>query len=199
LGLSGVGKTFTEDVVKEMANNNERPIIFPLSNPTDLAECSFEDAVNWTDGKVIFASGSPFQPYEYKGKTLYPSQGNNMFIYPGIGLGVTACRSRHVSWKMFMKAAETLSLNVPDSQLEKGIIYPDVNDIRRVSLKIAIEVVKVAASMKANRLEVPMFQIEDYIKERMYEPKYLPYVGWNLQDSFRTVSAEKNTPWKHLD
>jgi malate dehydrogenase (oxaloacetate-decarboxylating)(NADP+) len=91
LGLSGAGRTFTEDVVRSMAANTERPIIFPLSNPTDHAECTAEEAFTWTDGRAIVASGSPFDPVQYKGKTYYPSQGNNMVRACGVSCVVCVC------------------------------------------------------------------------------------------------------------
>jgi len=177
LGLSGTPNIFTEDIIREMTKFNERPIIFPLSNPTHRAECSFEQAVNWTDGKVIFASGSPFEPYEYKGVIHYPSQGNNMFIYPAIGLAAVVSKSSRISISMFSKAAEALSEYVPQSQLEKGNIYPDVKDIRKVTLYIAMKVYQVALEQGISKHYPPTgVTLHDYIASHMYIPSYNPYV-----------------------
>jgi malate dehydrogenase (oxaloacetate-decarboxylating)(NADP+) len=114
LGLSGVGGTFTEEVIREMSKHCAKPIIFPLSNPTSKAECTAEQAYQWTDGTAIVASGSPFGPVQYKGKTLTPTQGNNMYIFPGLGLGIIASKSKRVTDSMFYAAAKTLAAWVPD-------------------------------------------------------------------------------------
>jgi len=94
LGLTGVGGIFGEETIRTMSANVEKPIIFPLSNPTSSAECTAEQAYEWSSGRCVFASGSPFQPVEYEGKTLRPSQCNNMFVFPGVGLGATLVRAR---------------------------------------------------------------------------------------------------------
>merc|ERR1712100_339731 len=130
VGLSGQGGSFDEEIIKLMKDNNERPIIFALSNPTRNAECTAEQAYKWTDGKAIFASGSPFDPVELNGETLVPGQGNNMFIFPGLGFGAAKAHSRRVSDKMIVRAAEVLSEYVSDEEIEKGNIYPPIEDFR---------------------------------------------------------------------
>merc|ERR1711988_1507810 len=130
--------------IREMKKYCEVPIIFPLSNPTSRAECSFEDAVQWTDGQLLFASGSPFQPYEYKGKTYYPSQGNNMFVFPGIGLGAVVSKTTSLTDRMFYLASKELALFVSDEDIRNGKVYPDITKIRLLSERIACNVVNEA-------------------------------------------------------
>jgi len=180
LGLSGIGGLFTEEVIKEMAKHVEKPIVFPLSNPTDRAECSAEHAFLWTKGQAIFASGSPFKPVQLDGKTYYPSQGNNMFIFPGIGLGAVATHSKRVSTTMFATAAEVLSSCVSEETLARGQVYPDVNHIRDVTVKVATAVAQLSFDQKLARRYPPEGKdLSQWIREEMYTPSYRPYV---LQD-----------------
>src|SRR5210317_2434308 len=143
LGLSGQPQTFTKEVVEAMAEINERPIIFALSNPTSMAECTAEQAYTWSDGRAIFASGSPFDPVKYGNRTFVPGQGNNAYIFPGVGLGVIVSRSRVVTDEMFLAAAHSLANQVKDSDIERGRVYPPLADIRQVSANIAAEVCKI--------------------------------------------------------
>jgi len=142
IGLSGQPKQFNEDVIKEVYSHCKRPIIFALSNPTSKSECSAHDAYYWTDGNCIFAAGSPFDPVEYKGKTYIPGQGNNMFIFPGLGFGTWLAQSRLVSEEMIMVAATTLAECVTQADLDKGLIYPSVNEVQAISRKIAANVIR---------------------------------------------------------
>ena len=144
LGLSGAAGTFTEEVVKQMASQNSHPIIFPLSNPTSKAECSFEQCMKWTNGKALFASGSPFDQIEIDGRTFIPSQGNNMLIFPGVGLAAVVFKLEKITDSMFYRAARTLAEYVPEHQLSRGMIYPQIPDIRNVSMKIATAVAREA-------------------------------------------------------
>ncbi|PRP77054.1 putative NAD-dependent malic enzyme [Planoprotostelium fungivorum] len=177
LGLSGVGGLFTEEIIREMAKHVEDPIIFPLSNPTDRAECSAENAFKWTNGKAIFASGSPFKPVEIDGKMYYPSQGNNMFIFPGIGLGAVATQARRVSTTMFATAAEVLSSCVSEETLARRQVYPDVNHIRDVTVKVATAVADLAIQQKVAKRGPPEGKdLAEWIREEMYTPTYRPYV-----------------------
>ncbi|KAK6016027.1 malic enzyme, NAD binding domain protein, partial [Ostertagia ostertagi] len=139
VGASTKGGAFTEEVIKTMAEFNERPIIFALSNPTANAECTAEAAIRLTDGKVLFASGSPFENVQYKGKTYKPGQGNNAYIFPGIGLGAVLFRSKHITDKIFLLAAREVSNSVTEKSLEKySRVYPRLKDIRELSIKIAV-------------------------------------------------------------
>jgi malate dehydrogenase (oxaloacetate-decarboxylating)(NADP+) len=116
LGLSTMKGAFTQEVIEKMAALNPRPIIFPLSNPVSLSECEFKEAIDWTDGKVIFASGSPFLPYTYKGKEYYPGQGNNMYVFPGIGLGGVLSKCAHVSSSMVENGSLALAESLTEEE-----------------------------------------------------------------------------------
>eukprot|EP01116_Phalansterium_solitarium_P022462 TRINITY_DN7431_c0_g1_i1.p1 TRINITY_DN7431_c0_g1~~TRINITY_DN7431_c0_g1_i1.p1 ORF type:complete len:595 (-),score=135.40 TRINITY_DN7431_c0_g1_i1:226-2010(-) len=177
LGLSGVAGVFTEAAVREMARFNSKPILFPLSNPTEKAECSARQAFEWTEGRALFASGSPFEPVEINGKVCLPSQGNNMFIYPGIGLAAVSTGLRTIPSSMFSKAAETLANCVSDEELEKGLVYPDISNIRSVSLKVAVEVARLAyAKGLATKFPPESVDLETFIQRHMYQPQYSSYV-----------------------
>ncbi|KAF8635977.1 hypothetical protein AX15_000141 [Amanita polypyramis BW_CC] len=144
LGLSTARNAFTEEVVKLMASLNARPIIFPLSNPISLCEVDHEDAINWTNGKVIFASGSPYEPVEYEGKVYEPGQGNNMYMFPGIGVGAILAKARCVSDSMVEQAAIALSSSMTSDEEAAGLIYPRLARIRVLSARVARAVIKAA-------------------------------------------------------
>lgn len=174
LGVSGMPQTFTEPVIRKMAALNERPVIFALSNPTSKAECTAEQAYTWSDGRAIFASGSPFPPFTYNGKTFYPGQGNNAYIFPGVGLGVVACKAKYVTDSMFFTAAKTLASLVNESDLESGRIYPPLSTIKDVSAKIAEAIIEVAFKENLAQIKRPK-NIAKYVQDIMYEPVYQQY------------------------
>eukprot|EP01103_Thecamoeba_quadrilineata_P014842 TRINITY_DN4528_c0_g1_i2.p1 TRINITY_DN4528_c0_g1~~TRINITY_DN4528_c0_g1_i2.p1 ORF type:complete len:504 (+),score=105.86 TRINITY_DN4528_c0_g1_i2:239-1750(+) len=178
LGLSGAARTFTQDVVQEMAKHVERPIIFPMSNPTSLAECTAKEAFEWTNGKCLFASGSPFDPVQINGKTFYTSQGNNMYIFPGIGLGAVVSKATKITDSMFYAASQTLATTVSEEELARGQVYPDITQIREVSKRIAVEVCKIAIKEKLARVELPdnLEDLQDFVEQSMYTPYYAPLV-----------------------
>jgi len=180
LGLSGAAGTFTEECITEMAKHcvHQTPIIFPLSNPTSKAECTFEQAVKWTDGRLYFASGSPFKPVKYKGKLLYPTQGNNMYIFPGLGLGVTTCRATRITNKMLYKAALALASFTTSEDLKLGRVYPSIQEIRKVSEAVAFEVCKTAMEEGlATNTKMTMGNILSLIQKEMYYPAYAPLIS----------------------
>jgi malate dehydrogenase (oxaloacetate-decarboxylating)(NADP+) len=144
VGLSTTFGAFAEPVVRRMAELNPTPIIFPLSNPTSKCELSFSDALNWTDGKVLFASGSPYPSMEYKGTTREPGQGNNFLVFPGIGFGALACGASRVTDSMITAAALGLSQSLTDEETASGLLYPRLERIREVSASVAARVVKAA-------------------------------------------------------
>jgi malate dehydrogenase (oxaloacetate-decarboxylating)(NADP+) len=175
LGLSGQPQTFTKEIVEAMTAINERPVIFALSNPTSMAECTAEQAYIWSDGKAVFASGSPFDPVKYGNQTFVPGQGNNAYIFPGVGLGIIVSQSRIATDEMFLTAAYSLAEQVKDSDLERGRVYPPLADIRLVSAKIAAEVAKMTYESGFTSREEPEDILAD-IKNYMYRPVYPHYV-----------------------
>ena len=175
LGLSGQPQTFTQDVVESMAKINERPIIFALSNPTSKAECTAEQAYTWTDGRAIFASGSPFDPVKLGNRTFVPGQGNNAYIFPGVGLGVIVSRSRIVTDEMFLAAAHSLANQVTEADLELGRVYPKLSYIRHVSARIAADVATMAYDKGYTGRPRPDDVLKD-VQEYMYQPIYPHYV-----------------------
>ncbi|MDK9704755.1 MAG: NAD-dependent malic enzyme [Sulfuritalea sp.] len=144
IGVAAVGGTFTPEVLRAMADLNQRPIVFALSNPTSKAECTAEQAYQGTGGRALFACGSPFLPLQYGGKTLVPRQGNNSYIFPGVGLGAIACGATRITDEMFLAAAHTLAAQVTPADLDQGSLFPPLTNIREVSARIAVAVAEVA-------------------------------------------------------
>jgi malate dehydrogenase (oxaloacetate-decarboxylating)(NADP+) len=155
IGATGAPGTFTRDVVERMCAINERPVLFALSNPTSRAECTPQQAYEWSRGRAVFASGSPFGTVTYDGRTFRPGQGNNAYVFPGIGLGAVACRARRIPDEFFLAAARTLAELVTPRHLDEGSLYPPLNDIRRISLEIAVSVADTAYAMKLARAKRP--------------------------------------------
>jgi malate dehydrogenase (oxaloacetate-decarboxylating)(NADP+) len=171
IGATGVPGTFTEDVIRRMAEINDRPVIFALSNPTSQAECTAQQAYEWSRGQAVFASGSPFDAVTCNGKTYRPGQGNNAYVFPGIGLGAIACRARILSDEMFLEAARVLAERVDDNDLATGSLYPPLTNIRQVSLAIAVAVAEKAWEQGLAEEERPE-DVEHMIAEQMYDPDY---------------------------
>ncbi|MEJ1285618.1 malic enzyme 3 NADP(+)-dependent mitochondrial [Cricetulus griseus] len=173
IGVAAIGGAFTEQILKDMAAFNERPIIFALSNPTSKAECSAEQCYKVTKGRAIFASGSPFDPVTLPdGQTLYPGQGNNSYVFPGVALGVVACGLRHITDKVFLTTAEVISQQVSDKHLEEGRLYPPLNTIRDVSLKIAVQIVTDAYREKMATVYPEPPNKEEFVCSQMYSTNY---------------------------
>lgn len=169
IGATGSPGVFTRDVIERMSRLNERPAIFALSNPTSRAECTAEEAYKWSGGRAIFASGSPFAPVTYEGRTLRPAQGNNAYVFPGIGLGAVACRARTLPDDLFLTAARTLASRVRQTDLDQGAVYPPLTEIRRISLAIAVSVAKRAHALGLARDRRPI-NLRRHIASLMYEP-----------------------------
>jgi malate dehydrogenase (oxaloacetate-decarboxylating)(NADP+) len=175
IGVSGQPGTFTQPVLEAMARLNDRPIVFALSNPTSKAECTAEQAYAWTEGRAIFASGSPFAPVTLAGKTYVPGQGNNAYVFPGVGLGAIACGARLVTDEMFFAAARALARRVSAADLERGLIYPPLTAIREVSAAIAMAVAEVAYQRGLATQPKPDDMLA-HIEAQMYVPRYKSYV-----------------------
>jgi len=137
IGVSGVPKLFTREVIETMAALNERPIIFPYSNPTSRSEATAEEVYRWSDGRAIFASGSPFSPVEFAGRRLVPGQGNNVYIFPAMGMAIYATEAKRVTEQLFLIAARALAEQVSEENLAADLIYPPQSDILRASLHVA--------------------------------------------------------------
>jgi malate dehydrogenase (oxaloacetate-decarboxylating)(NADP+) len=174
IGVAAVGGTFTRDVLETMARLNERPIVFALSNPTSKSECTAEEAYCYTEGRALFACGSPYPPVKLSGRTLVPRQGNNSYIFPGVGLGVIASGAQRVTDEMFMSAALALAELVSKADLAQGSLYPELPRIREVSTHIATAVARVAYK-HGLAAGPPPDDIVAHVKSHMYEPRYDSY------------------------
>ncbi|XP_044464429.1 NADP-dependent malic enzyme isoform X2 [Mangifera indica] len=172
IGSSGVGRTFTKEVIEAVASCNEKPLILALSNPTSQSECTAEEAYTWSKGRAIFASGSPFDPFECNGKVFVPGQANNAYIFPGFGLGLVISGAIRVHDDMLLAASEALAKQVTEENYEKGLIYPPFSNIRKISANIAANVAAKAYELGlATRLPRPQDLVK-YAESCMYTPIY---------------------------
>jgi len=171
IGVAAVGGTFTPEVLRAMTDCNVRPIIFALSNPTSKAECTAEQAYTATDGRALFACGSPFAPVPVGAKTLVPRQGNNSYIFPGVGLGAIASGATRIIDEMFLAAANTLAAQVTAADLDQGSLYPPLANIREVSAQIAAAVAEVAYHHGLATQPRPADMLE-HVRKQMYDPHY---------------------------
>ena len=174
IGVAAVGGTFSQPVLEAMARINEHPIVFALSNPTSKSECTAEQAYRWTGGRALFACGSPFDPVTLGGRTYVPRQGNNSYIFPGVGLGVLASGARRVSDEMFLAAARSLADQVTRADLEQGSLYPPLQRIRDVSARIAAAVADVAYRSRLSARRRPR-NVLAHVRAQMYDPRYPRY------------------------
>jgi malate dehydrogenase (oxaloacetate-decarboxylating)(NADP+) len=174
VGVSAQPRTFTEPVIRAMARINARPLIFPLSNPTSKSECTALEAYQWSEGRAVFASGSPFEPVRLGERTLVPGQGNNAYIFPGVGLGLIVARAKRVTDAMFHAAARTLATGVSQASLDSGLLFPRLRDIRQVSAAIAEAVAEVAWAEGLARAPRPA-DVRGEIRRHMYDAAYPVY------------------------
>ncbi|XP_047960750.1 NADP-dependent malic enzyme, chloroplastic-like [Salvia hispanica] len=175
IGSSGAGRTFTKEVVQAMASYNKKPVILALSNPTSQSECTAEEAYTWSEGRAIFASGSPFAPVEYNNKLYASGQSNNAYIFPGFGLGLLISGAIRVHDDLLLAASEALAAQVSQENLEKGLLYPPFANIRKISAQIAAKVAAKAYELGlATRLPQPKNLVE-CAESSMYSPRYHNY------------------------
>jgi malate dehydrogenase (oxaloacetate-decarboxylating)(NADP+) len=171
IGVSTVPKLFTRDVIETMSGINERPIIFPYSNPTSRSECTAEEAYNWSGGRAVFASGSPFPPVEIAGRKFVPGQGNNVYIFPAMGMAVFATEATRVTEEMFIVAAKAVAEQVTEENLSTGLIYPPQSEILDASLHVAERVATYIFDKGLARVPRPD-DVGSLIRTRAYRPVY---------------------------
>jgi len=174
IGTSGVAGAFSEKAIREMAAHVKRPVIFPLSNPTARTEAVPADILAWTDGRALIATGSPFEPVAMNGIDHLIGQANNVFIFPGLGLGAIVAEAREITDEMFLLAARTLAEMVTPERLAAGALYPAVSDLRRVSREIAARVVCQSRDCGVGRLYRDD-EVFGAVDSAMWYPEYLPY------------------------
>ena len=175
IGVSGATGAFTETVVREMAAHVERPLVFPLSNPTSQAEASPADVVKWTEGRALVSTGSPFPAVVHAGRTRRIGQGNNVFVFPGVGLGALVAEAREITDGMFRAAAERLADELREEDMAAGALYPPIPALRRVTAHIAEAVVRQARADGA-AADVPGDDVAHRVAEAMWEPHYVRLV-----------------------
>ncbi len=170
IGATGAPDTFTREVIEHMIAINERPVLFALSNPTSKAECTAEQAYQWSDGKAIFASGSPFDKVVFKGQEYYPGQGNNVYVFPGIGLGAIIANATSIPDDLFLVASRTLADLVSEQNIQNGALYPKLSEIRKISLNIATAVAEKAFELGIAQNDKPE-NLKQFIADYMYDPR----------------------------
>lgn len=179
IGLSSTSGAFTSEVLTRLSELNEQPIVFPLSNPATQAECTFEQAMKATNNKVIFASGTAFPPFKIAetGEVKYPGQGNNMYIFPGLGLGAVLARPKHISDRMIYAASKALADSLTEQELSNGWLYPSLKRIREVSAIVATAVCQeTLRENAATSKDIISFksktnqELVDYVTSHMWSP-----------------------------
>lgn len=169
IGLAGAGPAFHQDIIEALCEGYPKPLVFPLSNPTAKAEITAENAYKWSKGNCIFASGTAFAPVDYEGKTFKPGQANNVLIFPGVGFGAVMVKAKYVTDKMFASAAQRLADYVSKESFDEGKIYPELSDLRDISLKVATAVAEEAFAEGIAGIAKPA-DIESYLADRMWTP-----------------------------
>nr|XP_033795461.1 NADP-dependent malic enzyme isoform X2 [Geotrypetes seraphini] len=173
IGVAAISGAFTGKIIKDMASFNAQPIIFALSNPTSKAECTAEQCYRLTEGRGIFASGSPFDPVTLPdGRILYPGQGNNAYVFPGVALGVVSCRMKHINDEIFLLSAEVIAQEVSEKHLNEGRLFPPLNSIRDVSLKLAVKIVEYAYKNKIASVYPEPKDKEEFVRSQLYSTDY---------------------------
>jgi malate dehydrogenase (oxaloacetate-decarboxylating)(NADP+) len=171
IGVSTVGKLFSREIVEAMSRYNARPIIFALSNPINKHECLPEDAYTWSKGKVVYAGGVQFPPVHIGDQTFLPSQANNLYIFPAVGMAIYATNARRVTDEMFIEAANAVADQVTPDQLKLGMLYPPQSNILEVETQTAARVAKLVFDSGLARVERPTDMVE-FIRKHIYKPEY---------------------------
>jgi len=174
IGVAASPGAFSREIVEEMAQLNKRPIVFALSNPTSKSECTAQQAYDWSGGRALFASGSPFDPVLCGGQRFVPRQGNNSYIFPGMGLAAIAVRARRITDEMFLAAAQALAEQVTPADLDQGSLYPPLSAVRDVSAHIAAAVARVAFAQGVAGIDEPA-DLLAHVRAQMYDPHYASY------------------------
>ncbi len=178
LGLSGQSGTFNECIVKAVYKNTNRPVIFPMSNPTTSSEGLPDDIIAWTDGNAIVATGSPFPAVEYKDKTYFIGQGNNAFVFPGIGLAAILCQATHISDEMILTAAYALADYTQQYHLSEQLIYPPIDELQKVSIRVASKVMEIARDTGISQCEASQdCDCEAYVRAHFWHPQYPRFIA----------------------
>jgi malate dehydrogenase (oxaloacetate-decarboxylating)(NADP+) len=173
IGVSTVGGAFNQKVVETMSRINERPVIFALSNPTDRAECTAEQAYTWSNGKAIYAAGIQFPPVHINGRTMLPGQANNFYVFPAIGMAVFATQASRVTDEMFIEAARAVADQVPSELLKQGLLFPLQSNILESEIQTAARVAKLVFDSSLARVERPQDMVA-FIRKHVYRPEYVP-------------------------
>ncbi len=171
VGVSTKGKAFDQKVIEAMARINRRPIIFALSNPTEHAECTAEEAYRWSDGRALYAAGVPFPPVRYGTKTFVPGQGNNLYVFPAVGLAIVATKARRVTDEMFVVAARAVAEQVTQTELDSGLLYPPQSNILQTEIAVAVQVAETIFARGLAGIEKPR-DVRGFVEAQLYKPEY---------------------------
>ena len=177
IGVSTIGGAFNQNVIESMSRINERPVILALSNPTEKAECTPEQAYTWSKGKAIYASGVQFPPVQFGGKTYLPGQANNFYIFPAIGMAIFATQASRVTDEMFIEAARAVADQVPSDLLQQGLLYPPQSNILESEIQTAARVAKLVFDSGLARVSAPLTDMVSFIREHAYTPEYKQVVA----------------------
>jgi malate dehydrogenase (oxaloacetate-decarboxylating)(NADP+) len=171
IGVSTIGGAFNQKVIETMARINERPVVLALSNPTEHAECTAEQAYTWSKGKAIYAAGVQFAPFHYNGQTFLPGQANNFYIFPAVGMAIFATQAKRVTDEMFIEAGQAVADQVPPELLNQGLLYPLQSNILETEVQTAARVAKLVFDSGLARVDRPRDMVA-FIREHVYQPQY---------------------------
>ena len=172
IGVSTIGGAFTQEVVEAMSRTNGRPVILALSNPTEKAECTPEQAYTWSNGKAIYAAGVQFPPVQYRGQTFLPGQANNFYIFPAVGMAIFATQAKRVTDEMFIEAGRAVADQVPADLLKQGLLYPLQSNVLETEIQTAARVAKLVFDSGLAQVERPAGDMVSFIRRHVYEPEY---------------------------